>query len=377
MHAGWDVVGVGLSGAKSSPPAWTIRVCAADAPAPTLRARICRIGLLLMVRIHAGWGSRLYWAGARNRCFSSNAAEIFALAREINADVWLANDWTTLPIAARLAREKGGRYSYDTHEFAVEEHAESLKWRFLQRPMVRAVEHELISEAAVVSAVSKGIAERLDGLYRLSRPALAIRNTPGFEEVRFRATQAERIRVLYHGIVTPNRGLEAAIDSVRLWRRQFTLTIRGPETAGFSTALRRRIRDLGLDDRVCLAPAMPMTELVKAASAFDIGLFALPGHSRHNQLALPNKFFEYITAGLALCVSDLPEMARLVRRYRLGELIACIDPSAIAAAINAFDSERIDRCKRNSLSAAGELCWERESAHLVTAYRNLLPEAAR
>ena len=65
--------------------------------------------------------------------------------------------------------------------------------------------------------------------------------------------------------------------------------------------------------RVRLAPPVAMTELVRAAKDFDVGFFALPGSSRHNELALPNKFFEYVTAGLAVCISELPEMARLVR----------------------------------------------------------------
>jgi hypothetical protein len=61
-----------------------------------------------------------------------------------------------------------------------------------------------------------------------------------------------------------------------------------------------------------------MTDLVREAAAFDVGLFALPRHSNHNRYALPNKFFEYSMAGLALCVSDLPEMGALVRRDQLG-----------------------------------------------------------
>ena len=69
-----------------------------------------------------------------------------------------------------------------------------------------------------------------------------------------------------------------------------------------------------------------MTALVREAAAFDIGFFALPGHSRHNEFALPNKFFEYIMAGLALCVTDLPEMARLIRRHMLGVTFRSLDP---------------------------------------------------
>ena len=116
----------------------------------------------LAVSVRPNLAQENYWV-------SQNVLDIYACARQVIATVWLANDWNMLPVAARLAREKGGIYGYDTHEFAVEEYAESLKWRLLQRPMVSAIERQFIGDAAVVSAVSSGIAERLDKLYRLPR----------------------------------------------------------------------------------------------------------------------------------------------------------------------------------------------------------------
>src|SRR5262249_59370131 len=124
-------------------------------------------------------------------------------------------------------------------------------------------------------------------------------------------------------------------------------------------ALKRRIEERRLASRVRLAPPIAMTALVREAAAFDIGFFALPGSSRHNQYALPNKFFEYVMAGLALCVTDLPEMGRLIREHDLGVTFSRVDPDAIAAAVNALDPSSIDRYKRNALTAARELRWER------------------
>jgi glycogen synthase len=333
--------------------------------------RLLRAGRRLAVRVRPEMAQLIYWSS------SPSILNIYDRAQRVNAAVWLANDWTMLPMAGRLACEKGGVYGYDTHEFAVEEYAESLKWRLLQRPVVCALERQFIDDAVVVSAVSPGIAEHLDKLYRLPRPTLTIRNTPAYEEAPFRATQPDHIQVLYHGIVTPNRGIEVAIDSVALWRPEFTLTIRGPENPAFSPVLRERIASLGLGHRVRLAPPVPMTALVREAAPFDVGFFALPGHSRHNEFALPNKFFEYVMAGLALCTTDLPEMAALIREYDLGVTIAVVEPKAIAAAINALDPDRIDRFKRNALAAARELCWERESQRLVAAYAAALAQAPR
>jgi glycosyltransferase involved in cell wall biosynthesis len=285
--------------------------------------------------------------------------------------MWLANDWTMLPVARRLAEEKGGFYGYDTHELATEEFGDRLRWRFWKQPLVRAIERHSIGGAAVISAVSEGIAERLQDLYSLPRLPVVIRNTPAFESTPFRPT-VPPIRVLYHGILTPGRGLEATIDSVGAWRPEFNLTLRGPGEAHYLAALQRRVEERGLADRVLLAPPVPMTALVREAAAFDLGLFALPRSSRHNEFALPNKFFEYVMAGLALCVSDLPEMARLVRGYELGVTFPSLEPEAIAAAVNALDPESIDRYKGNALAAASQLCWEREAKHLVDAYRTTL-----
>jgi glycogen(starch) synthase len=237
--------------------------------------------------------------------------------------------------------------------------------------MVRALEGKFVGEAKVVSAVSTGIARRVDELYSLPRPTLVVRNTPQYERRGFRPT-GERIRVLYHGIIVPGRGLEIAIDSVAQWRSEFELTLRGPYNPEFTPALRARIADRGLDGRVVLAPAVPMTALVEKAAAFDIGFFALPGHSRHNEFALPNKIFEYIMAGLCLCTTELPEIAGLIREYELGVTIPMPDPAAIAVAINSLDRDRIDNHKRNALIAARELCWEEESEKLLASYAALL-----
>jgi hypothetical protein len=182
--------------------------------------------------------------------------------------------------------------------------------------------------------------------------------------------------VLYHGIVAPGRGLEPAIDSVAEWSSDRSLYIRGPGSEDYLASLRRRIVDAGVEGRVFLLPPIPMTELVAAAAEFDIGFFALPGHSLHNEYALPNKFFEYAMAGLALCVSELAEMSSILTKYELGATFAKVTPDHIAKAINALSREKIDQFKKNSLIAAKELCWEVESKSLVSALSALVKTGA-
>jgi glycosyltransferase involved in cell wall biosynthesis len=173
--------------------------------------------------------------------------------------------------------------------------------------------------------------------------------------------------VLYHGLVSPGRGLEACIRSVVHWRPEFSLTIRGPSSAAYTESLQKLVREIGLSHRIVLAPPVPMIDLVREAAEFDVGLFALPGHSLQNFHVLPNKFFEYVMASLALCVSDLPEMSRLLRDHDLGRLIEDVTPQAIAASINGFDRATIDRYKHNAMKAALELNWEVEARAFLNA----------
>jgi glycosyltransferase involved in cell wall biosynthesis len=332
--------------------------------------RVRNAALLAAGRLGGAAASQVYWH------LYPDAVDIYREARRIEADIWLANDWAMLPVARTLAREKGGVYGYDTHELATEEFGDRLRWRFWKRPLVRAIEAEFIREAAVVSAVSDGVAKRLAELYALTCPSTVVRNTPPFERIQFHPTGAG-IHVLYHGILAPGRGLEATIDSVPQWHRDADLTIRGFGDPGYIDTLERRIAGHRLENRVRLSPPVSMTDLIRKAAAFDIGLVTMPNTSKNNELALPNKFFEYVMAGLALLVTDLPEMARLVRLYKVGATVPAAEPALIAAAINALDRVRIDTYKKNALQAARELCWEHEARRLVAAYAALYAVPAR
>lgn len=410
---GWDVVGVGLSGARSRPPEWLcLEVPATDAemvhepapgagddvtgpappkppeappappgaalrlwrllPAPLRRAlrsparASLRLADIAGVYLDERRATASYWR------LNDRYALIHQLAKDEKADIWLANDWSALPIVQKLAAEQGVPYAYDTHELAIDEYAQRWRWRLMHRPVIAAVERMGIAGAAVTSCVSQGIADRLQEVYRLAEKPLLIRNMPRYQAQPYRPC-GETIEVLYHGVVYEGRGLEACIDSVALWRPEFRLTIRGPAPEDYLATLRRRIEAAGLRERVVLAPPVPMIDLVKEAARFDVGLFALPGHSKQNLHVLPNKFFEYTMAGLALCVSDLPEMTALLRQHDLGRLIPEVTPQAIAEALNGFDRAGIEACKQRALEAAKVLNWEAEADRLFAAIAQAVP----
>ena len=380
---GWTVIGVGLTGGLSPAPAWPIladfgahgQPPASDLamharpetlPAPLrtfsiMARRAVRVSRFLRARGSLSAALSAYWSFPHFQM-------LYNQARLVTPDIWLANDWDTLPIAARLADETGVPFGYDSHEFAISEYEQRMVWRVLQRPMIANIEAGLIHRAAVVSSVSPGISRALAEIYKLARPPITIFNSPRWEETPFRAT-LEPARVLYHGTVAPGRGLEETVQSVEQWRNGRTLTIRGPSSPPtYAAHLATLAKRQKVSNRVVIEGPVPMTSLVEAARHFDIGILALPGYSRQNMFALPNKLFEYTMAGLALCMSDLPEMAGLISKHGLGITVADNAPSSIASAINSLDRHAIDAYKRNSIAAARGLSWDSVSGDLIEAY---------
>lgn len=427
---GWDVVGFGLPGARSPSPSWPVfeRVTE-EAPVGTapdelgpwpsnpllsvaLAAAIWPLGLAgAAVAGLAGLAARpfrpelsrslragaLRWADPRKggrkvarilgglffartpqaaSALMRRSPALVAIQEEVARNgrpgVWVANDWLALPIAAEGVRRHGGVLVYDSHEFATEEYAERLDWRLFQRPIVRTIEARFIRQAAVVTAVSQGIADELGRIYRLKVPVFASRNMPPYEACDFRPV-GERIKVLYHGVVAPGRGLHETLESVPLWRSDRVLTIRGPASPpDYMEGLIRKAEELGVSDRVTFEAPIPTSQLARAAAEHDIGFFALPGHSKHNEYALPNKVFEYMMGGLALILSDLTEMRRIIETYRTGVLLEALTPQAIAATVNGITREEINAYKRAALEAAKELHWDRDAERTMDAYARAL-----
>lgn len=367
---GWQVRVFGLSGARSPAPEWpyfTLPDAMADgqqaqAGAPAegkLARRFRKLFHACRTTLNPRHAEAAYWA------FDRRFAALRDLASGHRADIWLANDWQMLPIVRELAGQQGVPYVYDTHELAVHEYGHRWLWSLFQRPLIAAIERQGIAQATLASCVSPGIADFLQSYHELSTRPMVIRNMPRYEAHPLRPC-GKMIEVLYHGVVSPGRGLEACIESVACWRPEFRLTIRGPASESYQAELLGRAETAGVAERIVFAPPVPMVALVDEAARFDIGLFALPGHSRQNILALPNKFFEYTMAGLALCVSDLPEMTALLRQHGLGRSIAAVTPQAITAAVNGFTRAEIDICKQRALEAARLLNWDIESERLFT-----------
>jgi glycosyltransferase involved in cell wall biosynthesis len=118
---------------------------------------------------------------------------------------------------------------------------------------------------------------------------------------------------------------------------------------------------------------VPSDDVVSFLESADVGIQPMLGGIVNHELALPNKLFEYLHAGLPTVVTDLRELGRFVREHGLGETFRSGDPADLAASVEKVlaNPEPYRRAAAEPALRA-QYSWERQAEALVTAYEELL-----
>lgn len=195
-----------------------------------------------------------------------------------------------------------------------------------------------------------------------------IRNVPIKREELIRDRHSEPF-ILYQGAVNEGRGFETLIPAMR--SIPYRLVICGD--GNFMDALKKQIEYEGVSDRVHLTGMVSPEELRTWALRATLGI-SLPDSTGANQfLALPNKFFNNIEAGLPQITCRYPEYESINREYPVAVLIDRVDPIPVAEKVNQLihDSVALDRMREACRAAREKYCWQREERALTAIYQTI------
>ncbi len=118
---------------------------------------------------------------------------------------------------------------------------------------------------------------------------------------------------------------------------------------------------------------MQLARLLSYTGQADVGVSLLEDTCENHRLALPNKLFEYLAAGLPVVVSDLPEMSRLVQERGVGWVVDSSSPEEIARVLEVALAEHGDDGLHERVrAAAAELNWPHERSRLTDLYADTL-----
>jgi hypothetical protein len=330
------------------------------------RSPFNRLGMLRRILRWPGQYERVYWS-------AEPVITALRVLDGVSADLVVANDIDALPLAHRVAR--GAPVVFDAHEYAPGEYDENKWFRLHGRPYRKYLCRTYIPRSAAMTTVCEGIAaayERDTGV----RPVV-VTNAAHYEPLtpRIVVSDPERIRLVHHGLGVRVRRLEKMIDMMRHLDNRFELSLMfaqsEPDYLAYLKDLARTIPN------VHFLPPVPMRELARFTNQFDVGVFVLEPLNFNNLHALPNKFFEYIQARLAIAIGPSPEMVRIVRKYDLGVIAPDWTPLGLAAEFQRLDRAAIERYKRNAHECARELSAERNAEIMRSVVERVTGVAAR
>lgn len=308
--------------------------------------------LLGLARLAAGRHESFYW---KNRRMQS---ALFSL-RGLDCGLVLANDVDTLPLAVAVA--DGVPVLLDAHEYAPRQFEDRWLWRCLFQPYSDYLSRTYLAKAAGMFTVSQGIADEYAKSYGVASRVLT--NAAELADVMPSPVEDQRIRLVHHGGVIRSRHLEAMIYMTDHLDDRFTLDLMlMPNDPAYLRRLRRLARSR---PKIRFVEPVPMPQIVRTISGYDVGVFLLPPVNFNYTHALPNKFFEFVQARLAIAIGPSPEMSALVRRHGLGIVADTFNPRDLAGQLNRLTRKDLVRMKQAANRAARELCADANRRLLV------------
>jgi len=203
--------------------------------------------------------------------------------------------------------------------------------------------------------------------------AIPVYNAPKIQlEIQYRPVDESQVHLIHHGAAIPDRRLDLMIETIAHTDSRFTLTMMLMDTGSGYLAQLKSLAERIAPGKVNFIPPVPPAEITEKISQFDIGLYLLPFSSFNNQASLPNKFFDFISAGLAICIGPSPEMARLSQKYGFGIISPTFDPLDVGRLLNTLTANQINQMKQSALAARNELNADVELAKVVRCCHEVL-----
>lgn len=246
-----------------------------------------------------------------------------------------------------------------------------------------ALEREFIGRADAVVTVSEPLADLLERDHRLTRRPTVVLNAPmltaapdDLETLRAVTGVPDDVPLLvYGGGVNTARGVDTAVRALAELPDAHLAVV----TNRVNYVVRSLLEladDLGLSDRVHLADYVEAKFVPHYFADATVGLSTLL-HSPNHDVALTNKFCEYLQAGLPIVTSDTPAQAELVRELDLGAVYPAGDVAALAAAVREVlaDAPRLRERINRDADLRHRFSWPAQVEVLRGFYTELLEES--
>ena len=283
-------------------------------------------------------------------------------------DLIYANDLDTLIPCFVAAKIKNSKLIYDTHELFTE--VPELTSRPRVQKIWLKIESAIFPKLKHVITVNDSIAQIYSQKYRI--PITAVRNVPEYHKLetdlktreQFKLSNDDFILIIQGSGLNIDRGVEEAVLAMKDCEGCILLIVGDGDVIPKAKEIVTRNK---LDQKVKFISRRPYEELMKITRIADVGLLLDKNSSLNQELALPNKLFDYIHAGIPILSSALPEIKKIIKKYDVGIFLSKTEPKIIQETILSYkaNNKLRNQHKENCKLAAEKENWDIEQQKLI------------
>ncbi|MFC2130134.1 glycosyltransferase [Bacteroidota bacterium] len=293
----------------------------------------------------------------------------------IYAKLYWASDFFSLFTANKFARKFRAKIYYDSRE--IYSRVGSLSNNAFKQYIQTKLELRWVKNVDRVIVSGELDADYLKKHFKIDVPYHVIMNLPPYREKvnadllreNFSILKDKKI-ILYQGMLMMGRGIIPVVSALQ-FLDNVVFCLLG--TGNYKDQIFNHAKELGVDDRVMFCGHVDYDELHNWTSSADIANCLIEPISFCNELALPNKMFEYCMAGIPSIISDLPAMKKIIDEYPFGKIIPRdSSPKEIAEAIKeVLKDENHKKYKENCEEAAKIFSYENQEKIILEIFDEL------
>ena len=293
----------------------------------------------------------------------------FALLSKEAFDLLIVHHMDDLPLAVKLAKQKKLKLIFNAHEYYPLEFEDVEGWMKNEYPLRMKQGNTYFKDVAVCFCVGVEIAKKYKEEFNLN--SVIVTNSKPFHELEPKHVAADgKIRMIHHGAAIRSRKIELTIDMMAHLDERFELNlILVPGDEAYITELKRQAANYS---SIKFLEPVNTADISSFINQFDVGVFLLPPTNFNYKFALPNKFYEFIQARLAMAIGPSPEMANIIDKYDLGVVATDFEPKTMAQQLQTLAPEKVMYYKNKVHTSAQLLSAEETERKIKEAVDALL-----
>lgn len=228
-------------------------------------------------------------------------------AKSIPADLYIGHNLAALPAAVFAAKHNNAKCGFDAEDLHRYEMSDNDTDQDVR--LKKYLEEKYFPLVNYLTTSSPEIAKKYETFF----PSLKFNTllnvfSKNETELIVRNSKEEPLKLFWFSQnVGLSRGLQDVLGALKILENEkIEFHILGFLNQHVKTGLDQLIHYLKFNNapKIVFHPPIESTALVDFASKFDVGLATEPGFSINNDIALSNKIFTYVQAGLAIIASD-------------------------------------------------------------------------